>query len=270
MPDLSNTLAVITGASDGFGFSMSRALLQHGATVVMTSKSGPKLQAAVATLQTAGLTRCVELPMDVRDAEATLQAADWVEKELGAANLLVNNAGIGNNRLFSDASADVDSPQPRPFYELDPEAFRDVVETNFIGCFLAARAFVPQMIRRGGGRLVHISTSIPTMTAPGQIPYGPAKAAAEAFTRILSQELAADQILVNVLLPGGPAYTGLLPARQREEYQRTGAIPSNLLPADILDEPLLFLASEAAAGLTGERIIARDFQQWLADHRPSD
>ena len=102
------------------------------------------------------------------------------------------------------------------------------------------------------------------MTAKTQIPYGPSRAAAEAFSHIMAKELEENRITVNVLLPGGPALTGFVPEHKRAEYSQNPAA-YNLLPPEILDAPLLFLASPYAEGITGERIIGKEFDAWLAE-----
>jgi len=242
--------AVVTGGSNGLGFEMSKALLSHGATVAIAARGGPKLERAYAALKAEGYD-VYALDMDVRSEASVRVAADWIAENWTRLDMLVNNAGIGMseaNKGFPDA--------PITFFEMDTKAFYDIVETNFIGYFLVARAFVPLMIRNGGGRVVNVSTSIKTMTARGQLPYGPARAAAEAMSVIMSGEMKEYNITVNVLLPGGPADTGFVTDAVRAHFETIG-----LLPADIMNEAILFLASDKAAGMTGERIIAKDFRR---------
>lgn len=81
------------------------------------------------------------------------------------------------------------------------------------GPFLMTRACVPVMIAQGFGRIVNISTSRSTMVRVGQDPYGPTKAALEASSRIWATELAGTGVIVDVLLPGGPCDTALIPPR---------------------------------------------------------
>jgi gluconate 5-dehydrogenase len=118
------------------------------------------------------------------------------------------------------------------------------------------------MIQKGQGRIVNISTSFATMRMPGQIPYGPTKAAMEAFSDSIAEELAPYHITVNILCPGGPAKTGLLPKEAEDSFSQK----VDLLGADILNEAILFLASPRAEGITKERIIAKEFAGWLSSH----
>jgi NAD(P)-dependent dehydrogenase (short-subunit alcohol dehydrogenase family) len=93
---------------------------------------------------------------------------------------------------------------PQPFFQVDPDGFRDVVDTNFTGYFLAARGFAPMMVEQKKGRIVNISTSYTTMTKKGFVPYGPSRAGSEALSNVMSADLKDYGITVNVLLPGGP------------------------------------------------------------------
>lgn len=250
--DLRGFHAVITGGSSGLGFEMAKALLSHGAVVAIAARGGEKLENAYASLKSEGYD-VHALEMDVRSDGSVDSAASQISKNWERLDMLVNNAGIGMSEANKGFAVD-----SAPFYEIRPKAFYDIVETNFIGYFLVARAFVPIMLRCGGGRVVNVSTSIKTMTARGQLPYGPARAGAEAMSAIMADELKDRNITVNVLLPGGPADTGFVTEDVREHFEKIG-----LLPASIMNEAILFLASEKAAGMTGERIIAKEFRQWL-------
>ncbi len=251
---LSGLRAVITGASDGFGLSMSRALLRAGAEVALAARPGEKLERAGAALQAEGL-KAHMLPMDVRSEASVAEAARWVEHHWGQPELLVNNAGLGMARCnphFLTA--------PQKFFEIEVEAFQDMVNTNLMGYFTVAKYFAPLMIRKGRGRIVNISTGLQTMTRPGMAPYGASRAGAEALSRVMEQELREYGITVNILLPGGPARTGLLGTEPVPE--RMAAV---LLPAEILDEAILFLASPEAEHISGARIIATEFDSWLRE-----
>jgi gluconate 5-dehydrogenase len=100
------------------------------------------------------------------------------------------------------------------------------------------------------------------MQRQGFIPYGPSRAATESMSAIMAADLREDHIDVNLLLPGGATDTGMIPDDQR------GAIP--LLSPAIMAEPIVFLASAAADGISGERIIAKEFSAWLEERRLDD
>jgi gluconate 5-dehydrogenase len=246
---LNDSYVVITGASSGLGFAMAQALLEKGAAVALASRSVEKLNHAVNTFVQRGL-KAYALPMDVRSEESIREAALWVKKEWKRIDLLVNNAALMMHKIYPDVLT-----SPKPFYEIDPDVFRDMVDTNFIGYFLVAREFVPMMINQNKGRIVNISTSLSTMNMFA--PYGPSRAASEALSNIMATELKEYGIMVNVLLPGGPVDTGGL------SKDTIYDLPFTLLSPDIMAAPIVFLASHLAEGITGERIIAKEFNGWL-------
>ncbi|HET9071812.1 MAG TPA: SDR family oxidoreductase [Acidimicrobiales bacterium] len=239
---------VVTGATSGLGAAMADALLAAGHRVALVARPTPRLERAVAARPGA-----VALAMDVRDERSVATAAEGAEALLGGVDLLVNNAGIGmrtvNPRFFQD---------PMPFWEVGPGGFRDVIATNLTGYFLVARAFVPAMVRRGEGRVVNVSMNHETMRRRGFVPYGPSRAGAESLGAIMTEDLRDRGVTVNLLLPGGATATGMIPDGLPDDAR------SRLLPAAIMGPPIVWLASPEAAGVTGERIVATDFQRWLA------
>lgn len=255
MTDLSNVRAVVTGATSGLGAAMADALLEAGAAVAIAARPGPRLEEAVERRRERGW-RAEPLPVDVRHPASVEAAAARALDVLGGLDLVVNNAGIGmrtvNPRFFDD---------PRPFYEVTPEGFNDLVATNLTGYFLVARAFAPHFVRQGRGRFVNMSMNHETMRRRGFVPYGPARAGAEALSLIMVEDLRPFNVAVNIVLPGGATATGMIP---------DGLAPAareQLLAPEVMKAPTVYLASEEAEGLTGQRIVAKDFDRWLADYR---
>ncbi len=246
---LSGTRAVVTGATSGLGRAMAEALVLAGARVAVIGRELSRAQATADELGPAA----VAIAMDVRD-EASVSAGTHISHELlGGVDLLVNNAGIGmrtvNPRFMTE---------PQPFWDVSPSGFTDVIATKLTGAFLVARAFVPRMLAAGGGRVVNISMNEQTMTRAGFVPYGPSGAAVEALSRVMAADLAGTAVSVNILLPGGATATGMIPQDVPEERR------SLLLDADVMGAPIVWLASEDAAGVHDERIVASEFQEWLA------
>ena len=206
--------ALVTGGTSGLGLAMVRALVEDGAHVVLTGRDGDR---AVALL--------------------------------GGLDVVVLNAGLGmrtvNPRFLTE---------PQPFWEVDPDAFRAVVDTNLTGYFLTARAAVPALLD-GGGRLVVVSMNHTTMVRRGFVPYGPSRAGAESLARIMAADLAGSGVTVNILLPGGATRTGMLPE---------GVEAEGLLDPEIMVPPLRWLCSDAAAGVHDQRLVATEFETWLA------
>ena len=194
--------------------------------------------------------------MDVRDEAAIEKATVWVRNNWGSIDLLVNNAGLMAHRVNPDFFT-----HPEPFFRISPDYFRDAVDTNLTGYFLVSRAFVPMMIERGRGKIVNLSTSLATMTRKGFVPYGPSRAGSEALSNVMAADLKEFGITVNVLLPGGPVDKGVY-GDNSEDFSK---IPIKLLDVGIMASPIIFLASPLSDGMTGERIIAREFGAFLKD-----
>lgn len=249
MAQLSGIRVLVTGGTSGLGRAMARALALAGARVAVTSR---RLERAQATAGELGV-GAVGVELDVRDAGSVSAAVDRTYGMLGGLEVVVSNAGIGmgtvNPRFMIE---------PQPLWEVPPTGFRDVLETKVTGTFLVARAVVPRMLRAGGGRVVTISMSEQTMTRRGFVPYGPSGAAVEALARVMAADLAGTPVTANILLPGGATATAMIPDGVAEDLR-----PSLLDPA-IMGPPIVWLASADAAGVHDERIVARDFDDWLA------
>ena len=241
---------LVTGGTSGLGEAMATALVEVGAAVVVTGRDVGRAEAAARRL--GGGT--IGIAMDVRDEEQVERGVEQAFAGLGGLDVLVNNAGIGMrtvNPHFVTA--------PQPFWTVPPEGFRDVVATDLSGYFLVARAVVPRLLAAGGGRVVNVSMNHSTMNRKGFVPYGPARAGAEALSRIMAADLAGSTVTVNLLLPGGATLTGMIPEEIPEEMR------SRLLPAAVMAEPIRWLCSQAAAGIHDQRIVADGFPAWLAE-----
>lgn len=252
---LQGVRAVVTGATSGLGAAMADALLEAGATVAMAARPGPRLDDAVGIRTGKGLA-AQAMALDVRDPASVDAAAQALLARWGGVDIVVNNAGIGmrtvNPRFFDD---------PRPFFEVTPEGFTDLIATNLTGYFLVARAFAAALVEQRHGRFVNISMNHETMRRRGFVPYGPSRAGAESLSIIMTEDLRPYGIAVNMLLPGGATDTGMIPDGINEDVRRS------LLPSQVMGPPTVFLASPEAEGVTGERIVAKDFDAWLADFR---
>jgi NAD(P)-dependent dehydrogenase (short-subunit alcohol dehydrogenase family) len=147
---------------------------------------------------------------------------------------------------------------PQGFWEVPVGGFRAVIDTNLTGYWLVAREVTPRMLAAGGGRIVNLSVSQSTMHRAGFVPYGPSRAGSEALSRIMAADLRDTGVTVNLLLPGGATVTGMLPAEAVPEGRE-------FLDPAVMGPPILWLASDDAAGVHDERIVAVDFERWLRD-----
>lgn len=254
-----NKNILITGATSGLGYAMAEALLGEGATVAVASRSKEKVDRAVKQLKKVS-DQVVGQVLDVRSEQSVKEVVAWVTAKWGRLDVLINNAGIGMktvNPLFMT--------EPQPFFEIEPEKFRDLIDTNLTGYFLVSRGFAPLMVQQGRGRIINISMNYETMKRKGFIPYGPSRAAVESLSLIMAEDLKPYGITVNRLLPGGATATGMIP---EEEEIRAGIFARRkLLSPSIMAKPVIFLCSDAAEGITGERIVAVEFDTWLQDRR---
>ncbi|GGI98143.1 hypothetical protein GCM10010121_005520 [Streptomyces brasiliensis] len=239
---------LVTGGTSGLGLAMATALAEAGASVALTGRSAARAEAVAA-----GLPGALGLELDVRDEASVARAVERAWSRLGGIDMLVNNAGIGmrtvNPRFMTD---------PRGFWEVPPDGFRAVIDTNLTGYFLVAREVTPRMLAAGGGRVVNISVNDTTMRRAGFVPYGPSRAGTESLSRIMAADLHGTGVTVNLLLPGGATVTGMLPL---------DAAPEGVafLEPSVMGPPIVWLASDAAAGVHDERIVAAEFDTWLRE-----
>ena len=219
---LDGVRVLITGGTSGLGAAMAAALLDAAAMVAVTGRDAARAGAAARNLARPA----IGIGMDVRDEHEVERGVDRACEELGGLDVLVNNAGIGMRAVSPRFIT-----EPQPFWTVPPEGFRDVVATNLSGYFLLARVVVPRMLAAGeAGRVVNISMNHETMNRKGFVPYGPARAGAEALSRIMAADLAGSPVTVNLLLPGGATLTGMIP-EDLPGQMRSRLFPAGLSPS---------------------------------------
>lgn len=172
---------------------------------------------------------------------------------LGGLGVPVNNAGLGMRTVHPRFLE-----TPFPFWQVVPGDFRWVMDVNVTGCLFVARAVVPHFLAAGRGKIVNVGINRETMVRPGFVPYGPSRAASEALSRIVADDLRPYGITVNVLLPGGATRTGMIPVDLPE------ALRARLLDPAVMGPPIRFLCSPVSDGVTGARIVATPFAHWPA------
>jgi NAD(P)-dependent dehydrogenase (short-subunit alcohol dehydrogenase family) len=240
---LKDNVAVVTGGGRGIGKAIAEAFSREGAHVVVTAA---RQKAEIE--EVASRINGMAVVADVSKSDEVRQLVESVVSRFGRIDILVNNAA--REMKFINQSF---MTEPQPFWEADADAWRMVIDTNVTGVFLVTKAVVPHMLKRAWGRIINISISQETMRRKGFTPYGPSKAALESMSTIWAQDLAGTGITVNVLLPGGATNTGMIPDSFPESRRK------DLIDPQVMGPPAVYLASDDAQEIHGQRIIATEF-----------
>jgi 3-oxoacyl-[acyl-carrier protein] reductase len=187
--DLTNRLAVITGATEGIGRAIAVALGGAGAKVAICARTAPKVDATIAALRQAGLD-AIGHPCNVADPAAVRAFADFVGRERGDAAVLVNNAGIGR---FA------------PLEELTLEDWDETIAVNLRSLYLVTRAFLPGLVRAGGSSIVNIASLAGRNGFEGGTAYCASKHAVLGFSKALMLEVRKRGLRVIAICPGSVA-----------------------------------------------------------------
>jgi short-subunit dehydrogenase len=184
--DWSQKVLFITGASSGIGHALAVELGRRGATLGLLARRAEALQQIASEVEKAG-GRAIALPADVKDAEAVKRAADQLREKFGRIDVLIANAGVG---ATTDAS------------ELSASEVADVINVNLIGVVNSVTAVMPEMIKRGSGHLVAISSLAAYRGLPKSGAYCASKAAVSAFFESLRLDLRGRGVDVTIIHPG--------------------------------------------------------------------
>ena len=235
---LQNKVAVITGGAQGLGKAIAIAMGREGARVVVADLQGDKARSVAHELTSLGA-QALGVEVNVASEPSVKKLAEHTLDGFGRVDILVNDAGV---YLKS------------PVVNKSEEDWDKTLDINLGGNFLCTRAFVPAMRAQQSGRIISIASSIAHTGAREFADYAASKAAIIGFVKALARELGPDGITVNAVCPGS-ANTDM-PRRHRTEDEvmaRLRATPLGhiLEPGDIAG-PILFLASDAAAYITGQ------------------
>ena len=234
-------MALVTGASRGFGRAIALAFAQEGADVAVNyyrnATGAAEVAAALEKLRRGLLV--VEADVASEDEVRELVAATL--SRFGRLDILVNNAGIMERGLFADVPV---------------SAYARMFATNVTGTMLCTRAALPAMMERRYGRIVNVSSQLARagVGTGGFAAYAATKGAVEAFTRAVAHEVGEQGITVNAIAPGG-IDTDMSRAVMTPEYRarRTKELPvRHLGTLDDVAYAALCLADEAAGYLTGQ------------------
>jgi NAD(P)-dependent dehydrogenase (short-subunit alcohol dehydrogenase family) len=223
-------VSLITGGTRGIGFALARALLNEGHRVAFTGTSSATVTRAEHALasEAGDPGRVLGLVCDVRDAGAVELATQTVVQRIGGLHVLVNNAGVGIGA---------------PVAELPRDEWHRIIDTNVTGIYHCCRAAIPHMRAGGGGFIINISSLASKNPFAGGAAYCASKAAVNAFSEALMQEVRYDNIRVSYVLPGSVAtgFTG----RDSAEGADWKLAPEDVAQAivDLLNHPARSLPS---------------------------
>ena len=220
-------VAVVTGASRGIGAAIAKELCARGYRVAVCYRTGAQAAQALCEALTKEGKTAAPFCVDVRREESVRVMFQKVREVLGEPSLLVNNAGIARQKLFTDLTAD---------------DWDDMMASTVRGAFLCTREALPAMIRRKWGRVVNISSMWGQVGASCEVDYSAAKAAVIGMTKALAKEVAPSGITV------------MLACFSQEEKQ----VIADETPLERLGAPediakaVAFLCSDDAGFITGQ------------------
>jgi NAD(P)-dependent dehydrogenase (short-subunit alcohol dehydrogenase family) len=224
--NLQDKIALVTGAGRGIGRSISKALANAGAQVVVCSRTAAEIEKVVREISSKN-GRAIAVTADVAKENEVVSMFESVEDRFGRIDILVNNAGVG--RFGSVADFEVDQ-------------FDELMAVNLRGTFLCCRSALKMMIPQKKGYIINISSVVGIKGYPNQAAYTASKHGIMGFTKSLAVEAQEHNIRVSAILPGG-VDTDLF--RNARKDINTSAM---MHPADIANTVIFLLSlSERAA-----------------------
>jgi NAD(P)-dependent dehydrogenase (short-subunit alcohol dehydrogenase family) len=231
--DLTDKVALVTGASRGIGFGLARALAEAGARVAVAARSERELAELSADIGGLAVT------MDLRSVDSITHAVSRVVKELGGIDILVNNAGLGANH---------------PALEVTEADWDEMMTVNLKGTFFCCQAAARHMLAKGYGRIVNMSSQASLVGIRDHAVYCASKGGVNQLTRVLALEWSSKGVTVNAVAPTFIYTPGTKERLDQPEYLRgvLSRIPAGRVGTiDDVAGAVIFLASDAAGLVTG-------------------
>ena len=235
---LDGRLALVTGSSQGIGLALARGLGEAGAALVLNGRDTDKLAAAAAGLREAGIT-VHEMAFDVTDADAVTEAVGAIEREIGAIDILINNAGMQFRT---------------PLEEFPEEAWHRLVKTNIDSVFFVGKAVANHMIPRKAGKIINICSVQSELGRYSIAPYTMTKGAVKMLTRGMCIDWGRYNIQVNGIGPGyfnTPLNKALVEDPKFTEWLQGRTPAGRWGEVDELVGAAVFLSSSASSFVNG-------------------
>ena len=234
--DLQGRIAIITGGARGIGFATAERMVQSGVKAVLWDIDEEACKKAVTAL--GGTNHASYDLVELTSEAAVANATKSVIARHGQIDILVNNAGITGGNA--------------PLWELEPDVWRRVIEVNLVAPYLTCRAIVPEMKKKGYGRIINIASIAGKDGNPNASHYSASKAGLIGLTKSLGKELATSNILVNCITPAA-AKTEIFNQMKQEHIDfMLSKIPMNrFLQVEEAAALISWLASEDCAFSTG-------------------
>ena len=241
---LEGKVALVTGAAYGIGFAMAEALAAAGAKIAFNCRGEKHMEDALAAYKAKGIEARGYI-CDVTDEEGVKKMVASISEELGPVDILVNNAGI-IKRI--------------PMHEMSVEEFREVIDIDLTAAFIMAKAVVPSMIERGGGKIINVCSMMSELGRETVSAYASAKGGLKMLTRNIASEYGEYNIQCNGIGPGYIATPQTAPLRERDADGKRHPFDSFIVaktpaarwgtPEDLMG-PVVFLASSASDFVNG-------------------
>ena len=241
---LDGKVALVTGASYGIGFAIAKALANAGAKIVFNDIKQEFVDKGLAAYAAEGI-EVKGYVCDVTDEDAVNAMVATIEKEVGVIDILVNNAGI-IKRI--------------PMHEMSAAEFRQVIDVDLNAPFICAKAVIPSMMKKGGGKIINICSMMSELGRETVSAYAAAKGGLKMLTRNIASEYGEYNIQCNGIGPGYIATPQTAPLREKQADGSRHPFDSFIIaktpaarwgnPEDLAG-PAVFLASEASNFVNG-------------------